>query len=410
MPTTHSKPSPSLPLFLLCWLMYFSSYLGRLNFSAVMPEMMQEGVLTMSQAGLLNTVFFVTYAAGQLILGMLADRASPGRMILLGCFVTAAANACFGLCQGFVPMLLLRGAIGFFSAMLWPPVLRIFSMYMNEDDRIKYSIHMTSAVAAGTLGAYLLSAGMLQLFGWRAAFIAPAILMAGLGFVWLLVFPRFAPAAVPSSAAQSAPAPAGEAPLSLRATLLVPGVLVALVPVLFHGALKDGMSSFVPTLISDVFKTPATFSLLLSTVMPIVNLSGAVAAQFVLKKLGGNELLASAVFFCLAGFAMAAMALFPSASLVLSIVLLSVTTSCMLAVNTLLVSVLPLRFGAYGRVSTLSGGLNALGYLGSAIASTFIGFTVEHAGWSAAIWSWFVICLIATLVLFFGRRAARAPG
>ena len=63
-------------------------------------------------------------------------------------------------------------------------------------------------------------------------------------------------------------------------------------------------------------------------------------------------------------------------------ILFAMVTSMMVAVNTVLVSLLPLHFGKEGRVATVSGMMNAVTYLGSAAASVLFGYTMEYAGWT----------------------------
>ena len=60
-------------LFLLCWFAYFTSYIGRLNYSSAMTAMIQEAVLAKSQAGFISMVYFFAYGIGQFCNGMLGD-------------------------------------------------------------------------------------------------------------------------------------------------------------------------------------------------------------------------------------------------------------------------------------------------------------------------------------------------
>jgi len=71
-------------LFLLCWLVYCVSYIGRLNYSSAMAQLISEGFLTASQAGFISMVYFFAYGTGQMINGFLGDRVNPKRMIFAG--------------------------------------------------------------------------------------------------------------------------------------------------------------------------------------------------------------------------------------------------------------------------------------------------------------------------------------
>ena len=45
-------------LFLLCWIAYFTAYIGRLNYSSAMSDMIQTGILTQSHAGFISMLYF----------------------------------------------------------------------------------------------------------------------------------------------------------------------------------------------------------------------------------------------------------------------------------------------------------------------------------------------------------------
>lgn len=79
-------------LFLLSWVAYAAAYVGRYNYSAVMSAITAEGTLTLSAAGAVSTGYFVCYAAGQILCGILSQKASPFGMIPLG-----AALATWGI-------------------------------------------------------------------------------------------------------------------------------------------------------------------------------------------------------------------------------------------------------------------------------------------------------------------------
>ena len=67
-------------LFLLCWTAYFATYICRLNFSAVMPELNTLGLFTKAQMASVSSCFFITYGVGQFINGFLGDRIAPRRL------------------------------------------------------------------------------------------------------------------------------------------------------------------------------------------------------------------------------------------------------------------------------------------------------------------------------------------
>ena len=75
----------------------------------------------------------------------------------------------------------------------------------------------------------------------------------------------------------------------------------------------------------------------------------------------------------------------------------------MMAVNILLISLLPTRFSASGRVATVSGVLNFTVYLGTAFSNYGIGEMALRFGWSITILVWalfaFTACGLCALAL-----------
>lgn len=397
---------PAFRLFALCWGVYFCSYLGRLNFSSVMGPLMDQGLLTKPQAGWINTAFFISYAAGQLLSGLLGDRCAPKRLIFIGLLGGGLANLLSGLTADFLPLMVLRTLNGLSMALLWPPMLRTFAVLMGEEDRVRASIHMSSATAAGTLASYLLSALLLRAGSWRAPFWAPGLLLAIASGAWLFGFKRLTGGSWPAPSPVRTGVARGGETLEFWQLMALPGILALVIPAVMHGALKDGVTAWVPAYVGEVFHVAPALSALVTTLLPVVNLGGAVAAQLVYTRLVHSEMRASALFFAVALLALSALAAWGARSLALTLALLSLVTLCMLAINTLLLSVLPLRFERYGRASTLSGALNALAYFGSAAASAAIGLVSARWGWGATVASWVGITLLALLccLLGAGRR------
>ena len=71
-----------------------------------------------------------------------------------------------------------------------------------------------------------------------------------------------------------------------------------------------------------------------------------------------------------------------------TVAVFAVVTSMMTAVNTVFISLLPIHFQKEGKVATVSGILNAVTYLGSAVASVLFGWTAEKAGWTGTEMVW----------------------
>ena len=111
-------------ILLVCFIIYFCAYIGRLNLSATLEDiMMAFPAINDAQAGLLQTVFAITYAIGQLTFGFLADKLSPRSMLLTGLAGSALCNLLFSFMRSYYLLLLIWTANGVFQAMLWTPIV-----------------------------------------------------------------------------------------------------------------------------------------------------------------------------------------------------------------------------------------------------------------------------------------------
>ena len=269
-------------LFLLSWVAYAAAYVGRYNYSAVMSAITAEGTLTLSAAGAVSTGYFVCHAAGQILCGILSQKASPFGMIPLGLALSAGCNFGMGVAPaGAMP--LLWAANGLFQAMVWPPIVRLFAECMPFEQQDSACVSINSTTPAGTLGAYALSAAALALAGWRMAFWACDVLMLAAAVLWTVGSAplRRAAGSAAAKAAPEGPAARKAEPGAARRmlpALFAAGLVWLVVPAMLHGGLKDGVTSWVPSMIQSNFGASPAFSAAVSMVLPLVNLTGAYLA------------------------------------------------------------------------------------------------------------------------------------
>ena len=79
-------------LFWLCWIVYFSTYIGRLNYSASLTEIITSEGFSKGQAGMIGTAFFLPMEQGQFVSGFLGDHLAPKKMVFTGLLVSGLCN------------------------------------------------------------------------------------------------------------------------------------------------------------------------------------------------------------------------------------------------------------------------------------------------------------------------------
>lgn len=392
-------------LFILCWIAYFTAYIGRLNYSSAMSDMIRNGILTQSHAGFISMLYFFSYGCGQFLNGLLGDRLPPQRMIFTGLFLAAGMNFLMPLVSFYPVMAAIWGINGYAQAMIWPPIIRIFSEMLDSRRKLKYSIDIVSSQAAGTLASYLLSAVVLHFFGWKSVFSVASLLLFLVSLIWIYGFSTICKKTEPVSAQKDI----SNSPdhISFFQLLKSSGMLILLFPIMVHGMLKDGVTAWVPTYISENFLTSPSFSVLITTLLPIFNLAGAYLARYIYQKCKNNETRAASVFFGLSALALFVLRICGHISIFLTVVLFALTTTSMMAINTLYVSIYPLRYEKQGRVATVSGFLNATAYMGTAISTFAIGILAEHTSWNITVAIWVFFTAAAFLSCFASRNITK---
>lgn len=397
----------SLYLFFgICWLAYFSTYLGRLNFTASIAEMQAADHLSKTALGQVASAFFIAYGAGQLCSGFLADRLPPHLLVGGGLLGSAVLNAGMALSGDTGTMTVLWGLNGLVQSLAWAPLVRTVVDLTGEAHCARICLHLATTTPAGTLAAYGISAVCIALGSWRYSFWFGAVFMTAAAVVWLLGVGSLRRLARRDGLPDTTPPPSARAAAHPLGTVL-PALAPIGAAVFLHGLLKDGILTWAPSYLQENFGFPAAVSVALTLIVPVVNLSGVYLAGAVQARWLRNEAATALAFFALCAAAAGLWQLAGRASLPVTLIMLLVTTTCMTGVSTMLLSLLPLRYRSLGLTATLTGLLNAATYLGSAVSGAGFGALSEAGGWGAVLAVWCVLALAGAGACAAGRRTVR---
>ena len=395
-----------------CWMAYSFSYIGRLNFSASMADMTSSGVLLKSQAGAVTTGFFICYGCGQFLSGMLGDRINPRYLVFAGLVCSSLIN--FGIAVG-PPlwfMIVLWSLNGFAQSLLWAPICKIVSDRVSSNRRQKACTALATTMAGGTLMAYILSAVLINAFGWKAAFISGSSATLLAAVVWITVTTKIEHEADKNGIVEEIEVkheeegeevPHEEIPTGLWQLLCVSGLTILALVGGVQGVLKDCMSTWVPTFIEDMFNMGSVISILTGAFLPIFGFFGPIVTNKIMMKTR-DELSSLFILFVISAGCLAMLALFGRFSIVISIIALAVTYACSLGQNMILIGTLPMYFSKLGKVSTITGTMNALCYVTTAAVSWIVGVLVDRTGWTIVMAGWFVLSALAAVGTLFAKR------
>ena len=103
--------------FLAATLGYGMYYVCRLSLNVVKKPIVDEGIFSETELGIIGAVLFFTYAVGKFTNGFLADRSNINRFMSTGLLVTALVNLCLGFVHSFILFAILWGISGWFQSM-----------------------------------------------------------------------------------------------------------------------------------------------------------------------------------------------------------------------------------------------------------------------------------------------------
>ena len=409
---TKANDSSALISVLFC-LLYFTSYMTRKSFGAVKLGI-PDSLLTDVQIGYIGSALFFTYGAGQIVSGLLGDRVDPRKLIFLGLGATTLCNAAFPFVTSVPLLVVLWGVNGFAQALFWPPIVKLMTIYLKGDSYTRTVMSVSMAAQVALLAVYASAALFVSISAWRGMFALSCALAVVTGAVLVFGFralERRHPNAVRDALAgktDEASDPASNQPEatpkkeSLWHIILSSGLLFVFVMTASVGFLRDGIEEWMSTYLYTTFSLEADLSTLMNLFMPVFGLLCVRFAAVLHLRILKDEMREVTLLMSVCAAATLALGLFHTLHPIFSIVMIVLSVGCIHATNTSLTCYLPARFVKSGRVSTVSGLVNAFTYVGSTLATSAVPWLVQATSWQATILSWCavgLVCLAACLLI-----------
>ncbi len=379
---------------------YMVSYITRINYGAVLLEMTKATAFSNAALSAAVTGSFITYGAGQVISGIVGDRVSPKKLIFFGLLLTVLMNLCIPFCPSPVYMTAVWCINGFAQALMWPPLVRLMAVLYTPEMYKKITVRVSWGSCIGTVAVYLLAPLLILLSGWKAMFFFSA----ACGIVMAIVWKKLCPEVGMVQTVKTEKKAGG-----MRA-LFAPCMLVIMVAVVAQGALRDSVTTWMPTYISDTYSLGSEASILSGAVLPLFSILSFQAASALHRKKLQNPLTCAAVIFTVGLLATVGLWFCRAAGAVASVALFTLLIGAVHGVNLMLISMLPPFFAKYGNVSTASGVLNACAYIGSALSTYGVAVISDRAGWNSTLFTWIAIAAVGTVCCIGCIRPWRRRG
>lgn len=169
---------------------YYLSYLFRTMNAVISPNLVAELGLTPGDLGFLTSVYFVTFAAIQIPLGVILDRYGPRRVQTVLLVVAAIGAAIFAIGDSFAWLSIGRALIGLGVASCLMSSFKANAVWWPAE-RLPLMNNITMAFGSfGALSATAPVEALLQVTDWRTLFGVLAAVTAALAVVTFVVVPE----------------------------------------------------------------------------------------------------------------------------------------------------------------------------------------------------------------------------
>ncbi len=403
-------------MFWMMWITYASFYLLRVNISIAMPSIMSEFGLTKTNMGVVLTSLFFAYAIGQFINGQLGDKINARRIITFGLISSAIFNIIFGIAAGsLVLMAILWGLNGYVQSMGWGPTVKTKANWFPKNIRGKISGRLGTSYIIGGAFSWFLAGTIAKYFNWRFTFFIPAAICIVIAIHWY-IRARNAPEEVglPSLEEQEKGIDNNETKKdqhigfkeTLKITLLNPYVWFAGLALFGLNIVRYGFMSWAPTYMFEEQGAEISLAAYKAIAFPVAGGLGAIFAGWASDNIFKHRRapIAFIMLILLAIFCYI-YRIVPGANWILSLVILLFIGFFTFGPHVLLVAALPADLGTRKAASSVTGFIDAMGYVGAALTGIGTGYLIDNFSWDAAFYFWIFGAVFAAIMILFVWKA-----
>lgn len=404
---TRSLKYWQIKMFALCWVAYALVYFGRVNISMALLDLQVFFQTDKAAVGMLGSVFFYTYAIGQLINGAISDKVSSRVFIFIGLFITGSTNVLFSLSTHYGLSLILWGLNGIGQSMLWASIVKTAGLWFKPRQYTKVIVGLNTSMVLGYVMAWGGSGLLLRFFPWRNIFLVPGITVLGFALVWLLLArnsPEDVGLALTQHKDNKQPTLKKDdegATMPIKELLFATGLMFIVIGCVAQGMIKEGLGIWSPTILAQMYHVDISHVSVYILLIPIMNLLGILFAGVLNTWCKQRGKVTVIILIGMASIVFMLLLLTAKYSLVIGILGIGLASGLMYGANTILLGVIPIKYSKYGRAAFVTGFLDFCSYVGAGLSSTLVGRLMDRSSGVTSvfiIWIviiWIVISLIA---------------
>lgn len=377
----------------MCSVAYMFTYFGRNMLSAVSPQLIEEGVFSTAFIGKMSSMFFICYAVGQLLNGMIGDKIRANYMISFGLILAGICSFSFSKFTEYPQLIcILYGSMGFFLSMIFAPMVKITAENTNEVHATRCCLgyefgSLLGAPFVGAVAVVLAWKNVLQ-FGSAALILMGTVCLAGFagmerrGIVKYNQYQRTKEKG------------------SIK-VLIEHGIIKFTLIAILTGVIRTTVVFWIPTYLAQYLGFTSEMSAGIYTVVTLLISMSAFLSVFIYERLGNNMELT-----ILIGFTVSTVA-FLGAYLIhqkwVNIVFLAIAIVFEQCASAMIWDRYCPSLRDTGMVSSATGFLDFSSYMAASVASSLFANAVEQIGWGSLILMWAGLMGVGVVVAGVGR-------
>lgn len=372
----------------MCSLSYLAVYVARNVLGAVTPQLIESGVFTTEFIGQLSSVYFITYAVGQLVNGVIGDRIKSKYMISFGLILSGLLSVLIPVfSKSVTTVYLIYGATGFFLSMIYAPMTKVVAENAEPVYATRCSLGFSFASLFGSPLAGVLAAVLV----WQGVFIGSSATLVIMGCICLITFSIFEKKGIIEYGKINRQKGTG----SIRVLIENRIIKFTLISVI-TGVVRTTVVFWLPTYISQYLGYSTEQSALIYTAATLVISFTTFVAVFLYERLRRNMDLTILIAFVSAAVCFIIVYLFKHPVFNIVFMILAIMSSN--TASTMLWSRYCPGLRDTGMVSSATGFLDFMSYMAASISSTLFANAVSDIGWGHLILVWSGLMLIGVLV------------
>lgn len=373
----------------ICFLIYFAAQLGRYSYTSNINLFIETKGVNKTQAGLVSTLYFLFYGAGQIINGILCKRYNKRAACFISVCLSSILNAAAFFDIPFFWLYILWPLNAAAQSILYPSLMLTISEKVEKKYLAAASVIMAAATTVGTFASYGISALFSLPQNFKYSFIIAAAVMTIAGIVWVFdckkmqTSPEESGVLTENKAGNNAENAknVGDGKNENKNNL---GIL-AFIELSFFAfvsyAVNGGTGTWTPTIIKDLYGLSSGLSAFLSAFLPFFGIFNSIIAEIVYRKCKSFNKSSFVLFGGTAVFCLLVLPLINVNCGVL-LALLAIIRLFSGAATNLYTAKAPLYLADRCNAGFLSGFLNGLCYLGNAVSSFALGVIADNSGWN----------------------------